>query len=375
MTFAIGLMSGTSADGISAALGSFQGRQFKFLGLVHHPYPADVFQKIRQGGQLKTAELSALHVQLGDLFAEATLKLLKKTHTSPKDVVCIGSHGQTIYHGPDDSIRNTFQIADPAVIAERTGISVVSNFRQRDIAAGGQGAPLIPYFDHYFYGDGPVRAFQNIGGIANVTVVGKGVSTPLAFDTGPGNSLMDMAVHEITGGKESFDHHGQCAKQGTIDTLVAAQLMEHPYFKLPPPKSTGPELFGRALLTQYFGKILHTKPNDVLATLNYFTCLSIQESYRNHIFGKYPIEEIVVSGGGVHNKTMMKKLECLFAPIPVVAIDYFHPAHGPSGLPSQAKEPLAFAFFGLRCFQHKTNHLPSGTGAKHERILGSVTYA
>lgn len=368
-------MSGTSADGVSAALGSFQGRQFKFLGIVHHPYPSDVFQKIREGGHLKTAELSALNMQLGEIFAEAALKLLKKTHTSAKDVTCIGSHGQTIYHGPNDSIRNTLQLADPAVIAERTGIDVVSQFRQRDIAAGGQGAPLIPYFDQYFYGDGPVRAFQNIGGIANVTVVGKGVSIPLAFDTGPGNCLMDMAVHEITGGKENFDNHGQRAKHGTIDALAAAQMMEHAYFKQPPPKSTGPELFGRKFLFEHFGKILTSKPNDVLATLNYFTCLSIQESYRNHIFGKYPIGEIVVSGGGVHNKTMMKKLECLFAPIPVVSIDHFQPAHGPAGVPSQAKEPLAFAFFGLRCIQRKPNHLPSGTGAKHERILGSVTYA
>jgi anhydro-N-acetylmuramic acid kinase len=264
-------------------------------------------------------------------------------------------------------VRNTLQIADPAVIAERTGITVVSQFRQRDIAAGGQGAPLIPYFDQFFYGDGPVRAFQNIGGIANVTVVGKGVDSPLAFDTGPGNCLMDMAVAEITGGKENFDNHGQRAKQGAIDALAAAKMMEEPFFRQAPPKSTGPELFGKSFLAAHFGKILASRPNDVLATLNYFTCLSIQESYRNHVFGKYPISEVVLSGGGVHNKTMVKKLECLFAPIPVVTIEQM-------GLPSQAKEPLAFAFFGLRCLQRKPNHLPSGTGAKHARILGSVTY-
>lgn len=361
-------MSGTSADGVSAAVASFQGKSFKFLGLVHHPYPADVFKKIRDGGALKTSDLSALNVVLGELFAEAALKLLKKYHLTTKDVACIGSHGQTIYHGPTDAVKNTLQIGDPAVIAERTGVTVVSHFRQRDVAAGGQGAPLIPYFDHYFYGDGPVRAFQNIGGIANVTVVGKGVSTPLAFDTGPGNGLMDMAVREITGGKEEFDHHGQRAKHGTIDSAVAGRMMEHSFFRQAPPKSTGPELFSRKFLMDHFGKTLASKPNDVLATLNYFTCLSIQESYRNHIFGKYPISEVVVSGGGVHNKTLMKKLECLFAPIPVVSIEKYD-------LPSQAKEPVAFAFFGLRCLQHKSNHLPSGTGAKHERVLGSVTYA
>ncbi len=365
-SLALGLMSGTSADGVSAALGKFHAHEFEFVADLTIDYPEPVLAKIRKRGSLPASEVSLLHRELGELFAQAALKLLKKTHTKPENVVCIGSHGQTIYHGPDDALKNTLQLADPAVIAERTGITVVSNFRQRDIAVGGEGAPLIPFFDQFFYGKGPLRALLNIGGIANVTIVGKGVESPVAFDTGPGNCLMDMAVQEISHGRESFDHHGTRAKHGTIDMIAVAKMVEHPYFKKPPPKSTGPEMFDRAFLLEHLGEKLKTKPDDALATLNYFTCLTIQESFRNHVFGKYPVEDLIVSGGGVHNKTLMKKLECLFAPIPVVSIES-------TGVPAQAKEPLAFAFFGLRCIQGKINHSPSGTGAKEARVLGSIT--
>jgi anhydro-N-acetylmuramic acid kinase len=361
-------MSGTSADGVSAALGQFKSKTFKLIGHLTHAYPSEIFEKIQERGSLSTADLSSLNVRLGEEFAQTANRLLKKLQVKPEAVACIGSHGQTIYHGPRDAVKNTLQIADPAVIAERTGISVVSHFRQRDIAVGGEGAPLIPFFDQYFFGAGPIRAFQNIGGIANVTVVGKGVKEPLAFDTGPGNGLMDMAVRTITHGKEYFDNHGQRAKHGKIDMECVGRMMQHEYFKRPPPKSTGPELFNESFLREFLGEKIHSHPDDALATLNYFTCLAIQEAYRSHIFKRYPVTEVVVSGGGVHNKTLMKKLECLFAPIPVKSIESF-------GLPSQAKEPLAFAFFGWRCLHNKINHLPNGTGAKQARVLGCITRA
>lgn len=213
-----------------------------------------------------------------------------------------------------------------------------------------------------------MRAFQNIGGIANVTVVGKGIESPLAFDTGPGNGLMDLAMRLITNNNESHDHNGTRAKHGKIKMDAISRMIEHPYFKLPPPKSTGPELFNEAFLLEHLGDELKNAPDDVLATLNYFTCLTIQESYRQCVFPKYPIEDVVISGGGVYNKTLMKKLECLFAPIPVVSIEKM-------GFPSQAKEPIAFAFFGLRTLQGKINHLPSATGARAARVLGSITRA
>ncbi len=365
---ALGLMSGTSADGVSAALGEFHGHTYKLHGHLTVPYPPEVVAKIRQRGALPAAEVSRLDVELGELFAQAANKLLRKTRTSPSSVACIGSHGQTLYHGPGDKPKNTLQLADPATIAERTGISVVSHFRQRDIAAGGEGAPLIPYFDQFFFGAGPVRAMLNLGGIANVTIVGKNVDTPLAFDTGPANCLMDMAVQLLTKGAEDHDHNGQRSKRGAIDPMLAHAMIQDPYFKKPPPKSTGPELFNGDFLDKHMGGLLQSNPDSALATLMLFTCLTIQEAFRDHVFGKYSVTELVVSGGGVHNKTLMKKLECLFAPIPVVSIEKMD-------LPAQAKEPLAFAFFGLRCFHGQTNHLPSGTGAKQARVLGSVTRA
>jgi anhydro-N-acetylmuramic acid kinase len=365
---ALGLMSGTSADGVSAALGRFKDRSFELLGHTTHAYPADLVKLVRQGPTLTANQVSSLNMALGHEFASTANRLLKKLHVQPRDVTCIGSHGQTIYHGPRDHTPNTLQLADPAVIAEQTGISVVSNFRQRDIAVGGEGAPLIPFFDHYFYGNGPIRAFQNIGGIANVTVVGKGIHEPLAFDTGPGNCLMDMAVRIIDEGRTDYDHQGQRAKKGTLIMEALNSLMQTTYLRKPPPKSTGPELFNENFLKGFFEDALQTQPNDVLATLNQFTCLSIQEAYRNFVFNKHSVAEIVVSGGGVFNKTLMKKLECLFAPIPVKSVEEF-------GLPAQAKEPLAFGFFGLRRLLNKVNHMPNCTGAKKQVILGTITPA
>lgn len=363
---ALGLMSGTSADGVSAALASFKGHEFKFLGAVHGDYPDDVLAKIRRGPEMSARELSALNVRIGEVFSQAALRLLKKTRTDPSDVACIGSHGQTIYHGPRDTPRNTLQVGDPAVIAERTGITTVSHFRNRDVAAGGEGAPLMPYFDHHFFGGDTVRAMQNIGGIGNVTVVGKGLPVPLAFDTGPGNGLMDAAVRLITDGAENFDAGGLRAKRGKIAMDCVEQMMRHDYFKRPPPKSTGVELFGRDYVVGHVGHLVKDRPDDALATLNYLTCISIQEAYRKFVFPSHKIGEIVVSGGGVHNRVLMKKLECLFAPIPVKTIDDF-------GVPAQSKEPVAFAFFGLRCLQRKVNHVPSGTGAARACVLGSIT--
>jgi anhydro-N-acetylmuramic acid kinase len=365
---ALGLNSGTSADGISAVLASFSGRKYEILGTLTFDYPDEIRSQVLKGPFLGAAQVSRLHVELGDLFAQAANKLLKKCHVSPKRVSCIGSHGQTVYHGPRDEVINTLQLGDPALIAERTGIDVVSNFRQRDIAVGGEGAPLIPFFDLFFFGHGPVKAFQNIGGIANVAIVGKTVKSPIAFDTGPGNCLMDAAMRMLTNGEKMFDRNGEMAKSGNIDTDTAAKMLKHPYFKTPPPKSTGPEIFNSNFVLEHFGSDLKNRSKDIMATLNYLTCISIQEAFRSFVFPKYPVEEIVVSGGGSLNKCLMNKLECLFAPIPVISIETL-------GIPTQAKEPLAFAFYGLRNKLGKLNHLPEPTGAKEARILGSLTKA
>jgi len=364
MLLAIGLMSGTSGDGISAALAAFHGRHVRVLAERTTPYPEPVARLLRHGPSLSARELSSLNVLLGELFANATLSLLRVARIPPRDVDVIGSHGHTIYHGPADAIPSTLQIGEPSVIAERTGIPVVADFRPRDLAAGGVGAPLVPYFDQAFFGHGLPRALQNIGGIANVSLVGRHVK-PIAFDTGPGNCLMDLTVQRMTRGRLRYDAGGRLACHGRIDQRLAARLWRHPYFRKTPPKSTGRELFNEQWLRELFGSRWTTAPRDALATLTYFTAYSIAESYRRFL----PVRprEVIVSGGGVRNAALMRHLAQLLSPIPVRSIERY-------GIPAQAKEPVAFAYLALRAVQGSVNHLPKTTGAQGARVLGALNW-
>ncbi len=368
MTLAIGLMSGTSGDGVSAALVDFKNRSFRLLAYQTFPYPKLVREKISRALDLKTDEISSLHVVLGRIFANAALKVTRKAGLPPRKIKVIGSHGQTIYHGPRDPTPSTFQIGEAGVIAEKTRIPVVNDFRPQDIALGGEGAPLIPFFDHHFYGKGPVRAFQNIGGIANVTIAGRLLKNPIAFDTGPGNCLIDLAIQKITKGRLSYDPSGKWAARGRINPERVRSLMSHPYFKKRPPKSTGREEFGEEFLRKYFIRSWTRHPYDVLATLTYFTALSIFESLRPFSNFRHvaEIQEILVSGGGAKNLTLMSHLGELFSPIPVRSVKEW-------GIPVQAKESIGFAFFALRALQRRINHLPQTTGASHATILGKIT--
>jgi anhydro-N-acetylmuramic acid kinase len=357
-------MSGTSCDGVSAALVRFRGRSFHVLAERTSPYPAPLARALRQGPALTARALSALHVELGERFALAAKRLLASAHVSPRQVAVIGSHGHTIYHGPGDAVPSTLQIGSPAVIAQRTGIAVVSDFRSRDLAAGGEGAPLVAYFDKVFFGNGPVRALQNIGGIANVTVVGRRIPT-LAFDTGPGNCLMDLIADRATRGRLRCDVGGRLARRGRIEHRAIERLWRHPYFRRRPPKSTGRELFNEPLLRKVFGSTLIRAPEDALATATYFTAYSIAESYRRFI--PHRLQEVIVSGGGVRNTTLMRHLTTLLAPTPVYSIERF-------GLSAQAKEPVAFSFLALRALQGRINHLPETTGARETCVLGTLTF-
>ncbi|MBI3083013.1 MAG: anhydro-N-acetylmuramic acid kinase [Candidatus Omnitrophica bacterium] len=356
-------MSGTSCDGISAALARFHGRTVRVIAERTTPYPGRLSRRLRRGAMLSARELSALNVELGERLARAALGLLRSAHVSATRVDVIGSHGHTIYHGPRDAVPSTLQIGEPAVIAQRTGIPVVADFRPRDLAAGGEGAPLVPFFDETFFGGGSVRALQNIGGIANVTVVGRGIRT-LAFDTGPGNCLLDLAAQAASRGRLRYDVQGRLALRGCIDDRAVERLWRHPYFRRAPPKSTGREVFGEALLRQVFGARLRTSPHDVLATVTYFTAHSIVESYRRFIPSR--LREVVVSGGGLRNRTLMRHLTRLLAPVPVRTIERY-------GIPAQAKEPVAFAFLALRALQGRINHLPATTGARKPCVLGTLT--
>lgn len=360
---AVGLMSGTSCDGVSAAAAVFQGKRLRVLGYRTYPYPKSLARLLKQNQALSLSQLSSLNMVLGDHFAQAALRLIKACEISPRRIAVIGSHGHTVYHAPRNRVPSTFQIGEPAVIAERTGLPVVANFRPRDIAAGGEGAPLISFFDLFFFGSGKTKALQNIGGIANVTVVGRSIR-PVAFDTGPGNCLMDATAYRASRGRWPYDPDGRMAASGRIDFNAVKKLWRNAYFRRLPPKSTGRELFNETLLRRIFGKRLNSRPLDVLATVTYFTAYSIAESYRRFI--RTPIHEIIVSGGGVKNRTLMRHLSALAYPVPVCSIERY-------GIPAQAKEPVAFAFFALRAVNHQINHLPRTTGAKTARILGSVT--
>jgi anhydro-N-acetylmuramic acid kinase len=302
-------------------------------------------------------------MELGEQFARSALHLLKTARVSPRRIEVIGSHGHTIYHGPRDTVPSTLQIGEPAVIAQRTGIAIVANFRPRDIAAGGEGAPLVPCFDEAFFGGRAVRAMQNIGGIANVAIVGRGIH-PRAFDTGPGNCFIDLVAQRSSRGRLRYDTSGHLALRGRIDHRAVEQLWRHPYFRQPPPKSTGRELFNETLLRAIFGRRLTVAVHDVLATVTYFTAYSIVESIRR--FVPHRLREVIVSGGGVHNRTLMRHLVRLFAPTPVRSIERY-------GIPPQAKEPAAFAFFALSALKKRVNHLPETTGAKEACVLGTLT--
>lgn len=356
---ALGLMSGTSADGLSLALGEFQERKFRLVDYRTVAYPSLLSKRITGALELKTAELSLLNFELGRFFAAQTAHFLETTKIPANKVRVIGSHGQTVYHGPNDHPANTLQIGEASLIAEKTGIPVVADFRPRDMAAGGEGAPLMPFFDDYFFSEDYGRALQNIGGIANVTFVKKG-EIPVAFDNGPGNTLLDAAMRRISGGTKTFDRNGQLARQGSVLKPYLAGLQNHPYFRKEPPKSTGKELFGESFLP---AEIWNEKPEDILATLTFFSAWSIAESYRS--FAPFRIKEVIVSGGGALNPVLMQHLHDFLYPMTVGCIDTWN-------IPAQAKEPLAFAFFALCALQGKPNHLPVATGAAHPCILGKV---
>jgi anhydro-N-acetylmuramic acid kinase len=360
MKLALGIMSGTSCDGVSIALAGFTGRSFKLLHETTFPYPPKLKQTLLNGNALTAPEISRLNVELGIYFADCTLKFLKKWNINCADVRTIGSHGHTLFHAGGDDPAHTLQIGEASYVAEKAGIAVVSDFRMRDLAAGGEGAPLIPYFDQFFFGGGKPKALQNIGGIANVTVVGNGV-TPFAFDTGPGNCLIDLTVQKMTRGRQPYDTSGKIAAQGKIDQTAVKQMLKHIYFQKKPPKSTGRELFNEHFIRHYLkGK---RRLEDTVATLTYFTAASIHQSYQKFLPGR--LSEILVSGGGALNLFLMAHLKQLFAPLSVRSFEE-------SGLPAQAKEPVAFAFFALQAIERKINHLPEGTGAKGARILGKI---
>ncbi len=366
----VGLMSGTSADGIDAALveieGNYTDTRIKLLAFEATPYPDGVADDIRNLTDGTTRQVCEMNFTLGELFAEAALKVIAAADRGPSDVHLIGSHGQTVYHLPDADSRSTLQIAEPCVIAERTGIVTVADFRTRDVAAGGHGAPLIPYVDFILFRDeGRVRALQNIGGIANVTVVTPSFEGVFGFDTGPGNSLIDEFVRIMTEGARQFDSGGELARRGSVDESVLRKLLDHPYLAHEPPKTTGREMFGKDLAQKLFSATPEEHQTDMLATLTAFTARSIKRAYDEFVFPKTGIDEIILSGGGCRNDYLVESIRDLFGPIPARTSDEFD-------VPIDAKEAMGFAVLANETICGNPSNVPAVTGASRPVVLGKI---
>jgi anhydro-N-acetylmuramic acid kinase len=374
----IGLMSGTSADGVDAALveliGAPPALDWRLLQHSHHAYPAALQAEIlacaRTDGSNVT-RLCLLNFALGEVFAQSALEAIRAAGLTPEDVDLIGSHGQTVWHAPLGPQPSTLQIGEAAVIAERTGITTIHNFRTRDMAAGGQGAPLTGYTDVLLFTHPTrLRACQNIGGIANLTFLPPANNPDLqafAFDTGPGNMLLDDAVRRITGGAQTYDRDGKLAAGGRADEALLTQwLQDEPFFEQQPPKTTGREAFNQAYGMRLWqgAQARGLSENDFIATLTALTARSIADAYG--AFLPHLPEEIIVSGGGVYNPVLMGMLETALAPARLLTSDAL-------GLPGAAKEALAFSVLAYETWHARPNNLPSATGARHAVVLGSIT--
>jgi len=370
-----GLMSGTSLDGIDVALvhiqGSGAGTRVEQAAFQTVPYETRIREQILAACRRDTSDVEMicrLNFTLGELFADAVRAICRKTGISPAELDLIGSHGQTLWHCPGES---TLQIGEAAVIAERTGVPTIADFRVRDVAAGGQGAPLVPYTEYILFRDPhKCRLLQNIGGIANVTVLPAAARTEMvtAFDTGPGNMMIDACINVVTNGRKRWDENGAMAARGTVHHEMLAELLAHPYLGQSPPKTTGREIFGEPYTVKLIGKYRGrgVPAEDLAATLTYFTAQSILDAYRRFIFPHYRCDEVIVCGGGSHNRTLLSLLQRGLPDIPVLTLETL-------GFSSDAKEAVAFAILANEALCGRTNNLPGVTGARAPVIMGKIS--
>jgi anhydro-N-acetylmuramic acid kinase len=366
-------MSGTSLDGIDVAIVEIERTRIRPVAFRSIPYAKAVRDALLavSNAIAHTAEISRLNFLLGGLYADALIATCRRTQTPPDSIQLIGLHGQTISHQAAPvsylgrSIASTFQIGEAAVVAEVTGIRVVSNFRERDIAAGGRGAPLVPLMDYLLFRHRHAwRVALNIGGIANITVLPPRAKPEqvIAYDTGPGNMAIDALVRHMTDGRESYDRGGRIARSGKVNHHLLDQFREHPYFRRKPPKTAGREQFGREFVD---GLIATRLPlPDLIATATEFTAWSVAAAILDS--APYPNVEVVASGGGVHNRWLMRRLR-----------DYLNPrkirSSGEFGIDPDAKEAIAFAMLAYRAFRGEPGNLPSATGARRAVVLGKTT--
>lgn len=359
----LGLISGTSADGIDAALVRFEDNTPQLVDALAHPWPEELRARILAVAQDETRlDLDAygrLDVAIGQCFAEAALQLLQRNAALASSVRAIGSHGQTLRHRPSGEYPFTLQVGDPSVIAERCGIDVVADFRRADVAAGGQGAPLLPAVHAMLLGraDG-VRVVLNLGGIANITVLDPSGKVS-GFDTGPANGLMDAWHLRHRGG--AYDANGAFAASGRVDTALLAALLADPYFALPPPKSTGREHFHLAWLETHAG-VTALSPADVQATLLELSARSIADAIEHHAPA---VVDVLACGGGVHNDVLMRRLGELLGTRTVVSTAAY-------GVDPDYLEATAFAWLARQRLLGLPGNLPAVTGARGPRVLGAI---
>ena len=388
-----GVMSGTSADGIDVALVQIQGRGFRsrleLLAHYHYPYPAEVRRAVLRAmnaASAKVADLARLNVALGELYAKAVLAAQRRARL---ECELVGCHGQTLYHQGTSAlylgqnVACTWQTGEGAVIARRLGVPVVSDFRPADMAAGGHGAPLVPFLDYALFRHRRFgRIVQNIGGIGNLTAIPPRAQPEdvVAFDTGPGNMVMDAIAERLF--DVPFDRGGRLAAKGAVLEDVVRQLLRKSFFRQPPPKTAGREQFGRNYMAGLLGRCGKADPHDILSTATALTARSIAFAVRDIVLpldaanlaegSRWPsrYREMVVSGGGTGNATLMRMIREGLAPLKlrVRTSDDF-------GLPSEAKEAVAFALLACQTWRRLPSNVPSATGAKHSAILGKISYA
>ena len=366
-----GLMTGTSMDGLDVGLCRIWPGEHLEVTLLHFetvPFPDELRRRIAVERETEIAGIARLHIELGHFFAGALGDVLDR-HPMPLDL--IGCHGQTVYH---EHGVTTLQLGDPSPLALRFGCPVISDFRIADVAAGGSGAPLVPYVDHRLLARrGEALLAVNIGGIANLTALPEGgtIDEILGMDCGPGNMILDRLVERYTGEAWHADYDGQLARQGEVNPSLLGDLRAHPFFAEPPPKSTGREQFGEGFVEMLLRRY---RPNsdqgwcDLLATVTDLTAFGIHDTYERFVRAQCPVRSVMVSGGGARNPEIMRRLQERFAPLPVESSDAY-------GLPVDAKEAIAFAVLASDRIDRRPANVPSVTGAVRRVLLGKITEA
>lgn len=379
----IGLMSGTSLDGVDAAIVHIEGAglssKANMLAFHCKEYDDELRERLKKlctRGGTSTEGICIMNAYMGEVFALAAQEAASSAGVAMEDIDFISSHGQTIWHQPvvdladRCAVPSTLQIGDISVIAKHTGIPVIGDYRPADMAIGGQGAPLTPYADYLLLRDSKVgRIAQNIGGIGNCTILPAGGDrdSVSAFDTGPGNMLIDQAIYQLSGGALTYDRNGEWASRGQLNHELLDELLTHPYYDQPPMKTTGREMFGEDYALEWLekGRARGLEAEDIVATFTALTVRTIADAYRQFVFPHHSVRDVIVSGGGARNATLMRWLAEELPEQMVVASDEM-------GLPGDAKEAIAFALLANDFIHGLPNNLPRVTGAARPTVMGKL---